>query len=79
MAARGSAALQLLGAGALHSLVPRGAKVLLLHLSVLLVRFVLHQRAAPRGYVCLHGFISGPSLSSPLPEEQHFLLVRACG
>lgn len=78
MAARGSAARQLLGAGGLHSLVPRGAKMLLLHLSVLLVRFVLHQ-CAPSGDTCLHGFLSGPSLCSLLPEEQHFLLVRACG
>lgn len=36
------------------------------------------QRAA-YGNTCLHGFISGPSLSSLLPEEQHLLLVRACG
>lgn len=62
VAARGSAALQLLGAGALHSLVPRGAKVLLLHLSVLLVRFVLHQRAAPRDMcACMASFQVPPS------------------
>lgn len=79
MAARGSAAPQLLGAGGLHSLLPRGAEVLLLHLSVQPVRLVLHQCAAS-GDTCPHGFASGPSLSSPLPEEQqHFLLVRACG
>lgn len=73
MAARGSAARQLLAAGGLHSLLPHGAKVLLLHLSVLPERFVLHQCAAPRD-TCRHGFISGPSLSSRLPGERHFLL-----
>lgn len=34
---------------------------------------------ATYGSTCLHGFVSGPSLSSLLPEEQHFLLVRDCG
>lgn len=34
-------------------------------------------RRAIYGNTCLHGFMSGPSLSSLLPEKQHFLLVRA--
>lgn len=50
----------------LHSPVPRGAKVLLLHLSVLLVRSVLHQCAASRD-TCLHGFISRSLPLLPAP------------
>lgn len=63
VAARGSAAPQLLG---LHSPVPHGAKVLLLHLSVLLVRSVLHQCAASRD-TCLHGFSSRSLPLLPAP------------
>lgn len=65
-------------AAQLHPLVPRVAEALLLHLSVLPVSSVLHP-CAPSGDTCLHGFISAPSLSSPFPGEQHFLLVRAWG